>query len=151
MSGTTLSGFADKVLEIMPTIAREFLKQHAGSFHKMKITVPQLFVMDVLNREEELKMTDLARSMHVTTAAMTGLVERLVRDGYVAREHDLKDRRIVKINLTAKGKKVINTVVEEKRKATMKIFGMISQKEREDYIKILTHIQHHLEERTGNR
>ena len=86
-------------------------------------------------------MTDLARHMNVSTPAMTGIIDRLVRDGYAARFFDAHDRRIIKIELTARGAGVVKKINEQKRQMIMKIFGQISQKERDDYLRILGRIR----------
>jgi len=146
MANISITEFADRVSEIMPAIMKEFLKSQAGGFHKMKITLPQFAIMDILDREKESNMTDLAKAMSVTTSAMTGVVDRLVRDGYVSRSHDLEDRRIVRIKLTAKGTKTVHAAIEDRKKATIKMFGVISQEEREKYLSILEHIKEHFSE-----
>ena len=51
-------------------------------------------------------MTDLARFMTVSAAAMTGIMDRLVRDGYAARGYDTKDRRIIKAKLAGRKAKM---------------------------------------------
>ncbi|MEI6863115.1 MAG: MarR family transcriptional regulator [Candidatus Omnitrophota bacterium] len=144
MANISITEFADRVSEIMPAIMKEFLKSQAGGFHKMKITLPQFAIMDILDREKESNMTDLAKAMSVTTSAMTGVVDRLVRDGYVSRLHDLKDRRIIHIKLTAKGTKTVHSAIEDRKRATIKMFGVITQEEREKYLSILEHIKEHL-------
>lgn len=146
MSGLSLAEFADKVGEIMPVISRQFLKDQTKDFYKMKMTIPQLVLLDLLSRHGESNMSELARLMSVTTAAMTGVADRLVRDGYILRVSDPKDRRVVKVKLTAKGSGMVEKAGEHKKKIMMRIFGIISEKERGDYLKILTHIQKHIEE-----
>ena len=78
--------------------------------------------------------------------AMTGIVDRLVREGYLRRESDPKDRRIIKIRLTAKGERAVTQILEKKKQMIIKMFGMISQGEREEYLRILTHIRDHLKD-----
>jgi MarR family transcriptional regulator, organic hydroperoxide resistance regulator len=144
MSELELSEFADKVGELMPVIMKEFARHQSGEFYKTKITMPQFFVLDMLKHNGGSKMSDMARFLNVTTAAMTGIVGRLVRDGYVMRLSDPKDRRIIKVDLTAKGAKVIKDMVERRKQITMKIFSSISSREREDYLNILAHVGEHL-------
>ncbi len=146
MSTLSLREFAGHLTEIMSVIIKEFLKYQTGEFYKTRITLPQFFVMDMLNRRGESRMTDLARFINVTTAAMTGVVDRLVRDGYAMRTSDPNDRRIIKIRLTPKGDRTVKRIIERRRQMIMKIFGMISQAEREEYLKILTHIRDRLKE-----
>ena len=141
MTGLSAAEFADKVSETMAVIYREFMKQQASEFYKLKVTVPQLGILEFLHRSGGSNMSDIARYMNVTTAAMTGIVDRLVRDGYVMREHDDNDRRIVRIKLTAKGGSVVRSMIERKRRFTAKIFSTLSHSEREEYLKILTRIR----------
>ena len=140
----SLSEFADKLNEIMPAISKEFLKHQTEEFYKVKVTLPQLVILDLLEREGESKMTDLANFTNVTTAAMTGIIDRLVRDGYVERAHDTRDRRIVNIKLTSKGTKLIGQINLQRRHSIINIFGKISQQDRDDYLRILTRIWEYL-------
>lgn len=146
MAQHSLSEFGDKVAELMPIIAREFVKQQTAEFIKTKITMPQFIVLEILSHRGESKMTDLAKALDVTTAAMTGIADRLVRDGYLVRGRDPDDRRIVRVKLTPKGAKVIKTMVEARKKITIKLFGSISQEEREQYLNILTAVHNNLVE-----
>lgn len=149
MATHTLSQFSDRLNEIMPVIAREFLKSQTGEFYKAKITLPQFIVLDMLHHHPDSRMTDIARLISVTSAAATGIIDRLVRDGYVRRHGDPKDRRIIKVSLTAKGDSIVRKMIEQKKRVTTKIFGMITEEEREAYLKILEHIRDHLKEQ-GN-
>lgn len=148
MRSHSLAEFADRVGELMPVISREFLRHQSGDFYKIKITLPQFVVLDTLNRYGESRMSDLARYMNVTTAAITGIADRLVRDGYIVRTYDAKDRRIVKVKLTGKGIGAIEKSIEHRKKMMMDMFGVISQREREEYLKILTHIHDHIVEKS---
>lgn len=141
MAQLTLSEFADKINEITPVIIREFFKQESDKFCKIKITLPQFVVLEMLTRDGELRMTDLSSSINVTTAAMTGIVDRLVRDGYVTRANDLKDRRVIKVKPTARGIQVAKNANKQRREIFQKMFGVISQADRKEYLRILTIIR----------
>ena len=147
MSALSLSAFADKVGDLMPIIMREFMRHQGEEFHKMKITMPQFFVLEFIHRGGECKMGDIAKFINVTTAAITGVVDRLVRDGYVLRSSDPRDRRIIRIGLTAKGTKTVRDMIEQRKQVTVNMFGMISLKEREEYLNILTRIKDKIQER----
>ena len=137
----SLSEFADKLNRIMPVMMKEFARRNANELSKGKITLPQLFTLGFLNEKGESRMTDLAHFMKVTTAAMTGVVDRLVRDAYALRVFDPQDRRIIKVKLTSKGAEVIKRINQQKRNMIIHVFGKISYSEREDYLRILTRIQ----------
>lgn len=146
MSTISLTEFADKINELMPEIARGFFRRHTNELFKGRITVPQFFILDFLSQEGESKMTDIARFLIITTAAATGLVERLVKYGYVVRISDPQDRRIIKIKLSAKGAEMVKKINAQKRQMIIEIFGKISQEEREDYLRILMRIRQILSE-----
>jgi len=141
MSSLTITEFADRVNENMAAIWREYLKQQTGEFYKVKVTLPQLAILELLYKSGELTMSDMARSMNVTTAAMTGIIDRLVREGYVDRTHVPNDRRVIEVKLTQKGGKIIKYVIDHKRNMTTRVFSALSNAERENYLSILTRIR----------
>ena len=124
----------------MPQIIQEFARRQADELYKGKITLPQFLILNFLEHEGEAKMSDMARFMQVTTAAMTGIIQRLVKYGYVLRDSQANDRRIIKVKLTTKGKELSRKVNQQRRQMIIDIFGNISQAERQEYLKILTHI-----------
>lgn len=134
----SLQEFADKLNEIMPVIVKEFLKKQSDELGK--VTMPQFFILDFLNRHGESRMTDLSNFMGVTTAAMTGIVARLVKNKYVQRIYEPQDRRIIKVRPSEKGVELVKKINQQKRKIIINTFGKISQKEREDYLRILMRI-----------
>lgn len=137
----TLERYAEAVLEIFPVIIREFLRQPNMKVAKIPLTVPQLFIMDYLYRHDRSKMKDLAGFMNVTMATMTGIVDRLVRDGYAARTIDANDRRVVSIVLSAKGMALAKKIHQIRREGIMHLFQKISTKDRANYLKILSLIR----------
>jgi DNA-binding MarR family transcriptional regulator len=52
-------------------------------------------------------MTDIARKMGHSTAAATGLVDRMEKLGYVERSHAVDDRRKVMVRITGKGVELV--------------------------------------------
>jgi len=137
----SLLEFADKMGQIMPVIMNKFAGRLTKELFKERITLPQFFILVCLEKEGESKMTSLAHVMNVSTAAMTGVIERLVKYGYVQRNTDPRDRRIVKIKLTVKGTELIRKMNQQRREMIIKIFGKISETDRQDYLRILTQIK----------
>lgn len=141
MAQDSLLEFADKMNEVMPGVIQGFARRQANELYKGKITLPQFLILDFLSQRVESKMTDMARFMHVTTAAMTGIVERLFGHGYVTRVYDPEDRRIIKIKLTHRGNELVKKINTQRRSMIIKIFGSISEGDRKDYLRILMQIK----------
>lgn len=77
------------------------------SFSKSEV-LTLLFV----DRYEEIIMSRVAEYINVPMSTATGIVERLVKKGYLQRERSESDRRIVVIKLTDKGEGFISEIKE---------------------------------------
>src|SRR6187549_1544161 len=82
---------------------REFLLNLSRELNRDNISFAQFFLLGYLATSRELTMTDIARKMGHSTAAATGLVDRLEKLGYVERMHAADDRRKVLVRITNKG------------------------------------------------
>ena len=60
--------------------------------------------------DERLSARELGRECDMLASTMTGVVDRLEQQGYVQRERDDHDRRVVWINLTPAGERVQSTL-----------------------------------------
>lgn len=77
---------------------RERLKREFDS------TLPRFDVMSALNREPAgMLMSDLSRFLLVSNGNVTGIVDRLVADGFVVRSNREGDRRTSIVTLTEAG------------------------------------------------
>ena len=76
------------------------------------INLPQYNTMCILQEQGSVKMGDLARQLGVTMGAATNIADKLVRSGSVSRQRDEHDRRVVRLELTAKGKRQVGEVDE---------------------------------------
>ena len=145
MTGISINDFAQKMEKIMPEIMRGFLRLHHSDIYKGKITLSQLLILNLLSSQEASKMTDLAKLMKVTTAATTGIVQRLVVLGYVQREYDQQDRRVIRIRLSAKGAELLKKLNQQRTQLLIKIFSQISEDDRGEYLRIVTQVKNILD------
>jgi DNA-binding MarR family transcriptional regulator len=47
---------------------------------------------------------ELARAMHIRPASVTNMLQRMERDGWISRERDAEDQRLVRVFITDKAK-----------------------------------------------
>lgn len=144
MSGLTLEQFADRLGEIMQVIMRASLKDQTNFFAKMNLTMSQFMMLSLLCKRGQTKMSDFAGVLNVTTAALTGMADKLVKEGYVARLSDPQDRRVVMISATAKGKKIVERMDEHRKGQIINMFGRVSENDRQEYLRILERIKSNL-------
>ena len=67
------------------------------------ITGPQLWALKIVSRHAGLALGDLSRKMYLHPSTVTGVIDRLESKGYVVRDRDSADRRVVKVKLTPAG------------------------------------------------
>jgi DNA-binding transcriptional ArsR family regulator len=67
----------------------------AASAERIGINVTDLNCLNILWLSGEMTAGDLARDTGLTTASITGVLDRLEESGFVHRERDTKDRRRV--------------------------------------------------------
>lgn len=77
------------------------------------LSYPQFFLLTYLTSEEYLTMSDIAAKMGHSTAAATGLVDRIEKLGYVERIHALEDRRKIMVRITPKGVEFVSLMRKE--------------------------------------
>ena len=87
-----------------------------------------------------LTMAEIADKIGRDKSTVTALVDKLVRLGYVTKERDTEDTRVVYVALTQKGielKPIFETISSE----VLEVFySNISEKEKEELIRILNKI-----------
>ena len=73
----------------------------AASADKIGINVTDLNCLNILALSGQLTAGELARATGLTTASITGVLDRLEEAGFVHRERDAQDRRRVVVHLDA--------------------------------------------------
>lgn len=92
---------------------REFLLNLSRELNRDNISFAQFFLLSYLATSKELTMTDIARKMGHSTAAATGLVDRLEKLGYMERTHAVDDRRKVLVRITSRGLDLVSRLRDE--------------------------------------
>ncbi len=132
--------FGQRMITLLPQLIRGFARRESNYLSRGKITLPQLWVMEHLTRRKDCPMNELASFLRISRPSATGLVDRLIAQGLVAREGDRKDRRVVRVNLTPKGRKILTNIWEQKRRMLVDVFGRISAQDRARYLAILERV-----------
>ncbi|WP_088226776.1 MarR family transcriptional regulator [Desulfosporosinus sp. FKB] len=101
-------------------------------------------IINALFNNPRLTMAEIAGKIGRDKSTVTTLVDKLVRFGYVAKERDTEDTRVVYVTLTPKGselKPIFNTISREVLNA---LYFDISENEKEELIRILNKIYKNL-------
>ncbi len=79
--------------------------------------------------KEALKMSEIAKALQLTLSSVTALVDKLEAKGFVTRQRSLEDRRIVRVSLTAEGRKFYGLVESAHRELSMSVLKVLSLEE----------------------
>src|SRR5579862_4786483 len=94
-----------RVYNLMLNKLRRMVEEESGC------TMPQFDVLNQLYRDgTALTFIELSRKLLVTSGNLTGIADRLAAAGYVRRVPDTKDRRVIRVELTASGRQLIEQI-----------------------------------------
>jgi Transcriptional regulators len=74
------------------------------------VTPGGMFVMGSLKRNGVMSMSDIGKCLAMPKPHVTVIVDKLIEEGYVERQNDPNDRRIINILLTEKGTEVFHEI-----------------------------------------
>ena len=95
--------FAESLLHIFDNVLITEEKALSKGYFA-DLSIAELHTLDAIGPYEARAMSETAIRLGITTGTLTVAVDRLVRKGYVERNRDTKDRRVVRIHLTRRGK-----------------------------------------------
>jgi len=78
------------------------------------LSMPQFSVLMQLHHKGVCGVSNISERFDITNAAASQLVDKLVQSGFIKREEDPHDRRAKLLNLTDKGKELIQQGIEER-------------------------------------
>ena len=112
-TASTIREDASKLADFIMFTQRSYLLNLSRELNKGNVSFAQFFLLGYLANESFLTMTDISRKMGHSTAAATGLVDRLEKLGYVQRLHASEDRRKVMVQITEKGVELVGRIRED--------------------------------------
>ena len=104
---------ADRLADFVLFTQRSCILNLSNELNRGNISFPQFFLLTYLSSEDYLTMSDIAKKMGHSTAAATGLVDRLEKLGYVERVHAAEDRRKIMVRITHKGTELVALMRKE--------------------------------------
>jgi DNA-binding MarR family transcriptional regulator len=97
----------DRLADFVLFTQRSCILNLSSELHRGNVSFPQFFLLAYLSSEDYLTMSDIAKKMGHSTAAATGLVDRLEKLNYVERMHAAEDRRKIMVRITQKGTELV--------------------------------------------
>ncbi len=118
------------------------------------LSMPQFGLLMQMHHKGACGMSQVSERFEITPAAASQLVDKLVQSGLIQREEDPHDRRAKLLNLTDKGRDLIQQGIEERYRWVEELAGKLTVEERaqvSDALNILTEAAKELEADTGTQ
>jgi DNA-binding MarR family transcriptional regulator len=137
---------AENLISIHPLLYKSISKPLRT---KTSVTPAGMFVLGRLKRHGMLSMSDIGKYLAMPKPHITVIVDRLIEEGYVERQSDPNDRRIVNILITENGlrdfeqiKRIVSETLKSKllllSEDELEILATASQQVKEILISILS-------------
>ncbi|MGE2836396.1 MarR family winged helix-turn-helix transcriptional regulator [Mycobacterium sp. SMC-4] len=117
-------------LAAFETAVRDLAGMALRSVDKVDVTLPQFRLLSVLAQEGTLSSTECAKALGVVGSSVTRLADRLHASGHLLRCSDPANRSVVRLELTPKGRKVVQQVAADRRRQLRRILDRIDPDER---------------------
>jgi DNA-binding MarR family transcriptional regulator len=127
----------DQVLETIIYLYTESRRITKELARRADLTGPQLTVVKMLEQIGDLSLSELSERIHAQNSTVTGIIDRMEREGLVVRERSKEDRRVVFIRLTAKGRKLAEEIPVEPMEIFRNALECLSASETRELVKIL--------------
>jgi len=109
---TTAPTVEEEILGRFQSLMRHVSDSHATDFLDVDVTMSQAKVLYLVSRRPGVSMSMLAAELSVGLPAASGLVDRLVAQGYLARQEDASDRRQQLVSVTDAGAMALDRMRE---------------------------------------
>ena len=95
------------------------------------LTASQFAVLEAFYHLGSMTQGEISSKVLKSTSNLTTVIDNLERDGYIRRESDKNDRRVIHVHLTEAGTGKVEAVLPNHVGALVEIFSVLSPSEQE--------------------
>jgi len=130
----------DQVLEAIIYLTTETRRVTKELARRANVTGPQLTVVKLLETIGDLTLSQLSDKIRAQNSTVTGIVDRMEREGLAQRVRSTEDRRVVRIHLTEKGAKLAREIPVEPMEILRSALEGLSQTETREFLRLMTKV-----------
>lgn len=136
---------SDRSFQLCRLIGRvraEFVNslEHEMARQGVELNFTQFLALKLLGHEQPMTPVELARALHYNPGALTRLLDKLEQRDYLRRVPDPVDRRALRLELTAGGRRLRKRVIGYCDAVAGRMFASTTSREREQLHAILTKV-----------
>ncbi|KUO77187.1 MAG: TrmB family transcriptional regulator [Desulfosporosinus sp. BRH_c37] len=118
-----------KVANLFQEVMILFKQRMNKVFEDSGITAIQGMVLRILSKEKRIKITELSSKLSLPNSTVSGILDRLEKQGIVVRERSQEDRRVVYVSISPHFKEMHQVIREN---LTRNIKNVMNQGTSED-------------------
>ena len=114
-------------------LAKAYQKAHGNlkkRLHPYGLTPIQNLILEALREEDGLSAGDIGKKLVLDNATLSGVLDRLSDRGWIEKQTDLSDKRLLRIYLTDKAKSLQEQLGVERDQANEEILHALSVEEK---------------------
>jgi DNA-binding MarR family transcriptional regulator len=134
----------DSIVETIIYLYTESRRLTKGLASQFGLTGPQLTVVKLLETFENLSLSSLSERIRAQNSTVTGIIDRMEREGLVRRDRSTTDRRVVHISLSEKGQKLAKQIQVEPMEIFRGALQSLSHADLRDLLRIMNKLQRYV-------
>jgi len=133
--------FQDCLCFLVGKVARKMSRITRERLIRYGLTPTQFFLLTALYEEDGIPISALAQKVALDRATLTGLLDRLERNGLTERRADHEDRRAIMVHLTAKTEGLREELTELYHDNNGMFLSLLSQEEKEVFERVVNKLE----------
>lgn len=125
--------------------------------HRAKVAAKDMYSVFDLNRSqvsilltlhhcESMSQKDLAKQLNITAPSITSSIRKMEQFGYIARQTDPADQRVMRLALTEKGRSCIQSIKDVTDKMEEILLKGMSVEEKILFRRLLVHVNNNIDQ-----
>jgi DNA-binding MarR family transcriptional regulator len=127
----------DELLPLMFELGR-LMKREMSREGADPLTYLHIETLRYIQEQGAPSMSEVAEYLKIAPPSATALIDAFVKDGILDRSTDAADRRVVRLQVSAKGSKTFDDMMTKRAKAFSRIIAPLSTQDRDELARILT-------------
>ena len=118
------------------------IRQVSSDIKEYPFTMPlsQIYLLRLLDRRGALNMSELANSLGISMSGCTALVDRAVAEGWVERQRNPNDRRVVLVGVSSGGEQTLTQIREVRARILAKYLTRLEPMEIETLVNLFNRV-----------
>ena len=128
--GVEMESFEDCIIFLL---AKAYQRAHGilkDELRPFGLTTVQQLILALLEREDGLSAGEIGQKLVLDSATLSGILERMADNGWISKEADPNDRRVVRVFLTAKARELGPELRQARERSNQEILAGLSLEEK---------------------